>query len=89
MSMLAAVDESDFRCTPTEWLTLEVLAARFRLGEVCWTFPSELAPALRRLKARDLVWFKSGVIAHTIIAGLTDAGQERWLRQPAAAAGGD
>ena len=31
---------------PTQYLVLEVLAARARLGEACWTFPSRLKPAL-------------------------------------------
>ena len=59
----------------SQYLILEVLAARSRLGEACWTFPTRCHPALRRLEARGLVTYKSGVIEHTLLAWFTDKGR--------------
>lgn len=40
---------------PTQYLILEVLAARYRTGEPFWTFPTSLRPALAALVDSDLV----------------------------------
>jgi hypothetical protein len=60
--------------TPTEYLVLEVLAARYRLGEHTWTFPTRLAPQLRGLEDAGLLGFKPGVAEGSYTAWLTDAG---------------
>lgn len=59
----------------TDQLVLEVLLARHRLGEHCWTFPNRLRPALRRLEALRLITWKNGVVERTCIAHLTDRGR--------------
>jgi hypothetical protein len=64
---------------PTQQLALEVLAARARLGENAWTFPSRLRPILRALAQADLIWWKHATIPHHCLAGLTEAGREAVL----------
>lgn len=64
--------------TPTEWLVMEVLAARHRLGEACWTFPTSLRPALTSLQLRGAVGWKEGVAEGTCLAWLTDTGESGW-----------
>lgn len=64
---------------PTQHLIMEVLAARWRLGEVWWTFPSRLRPALVALENAGLVSFKAGVVHKTLLASLTNAGLSQWI----------
>jgi len=64
---------------PTQYLVLEVLAARHRLGENLWPFRSTLAPALRRLEQLGLVWTMHGSVENTVRAGLTEAGRDAVL----------
>jgi len=59
--------------TPTEELILDILVARYRLGETLWTFDSRNMPALRKLEARGLIETTSGVTENTVRALLTDA----------------
>jgi len=82
---------------PTQYLVLEVLGARHRLGENLWPFRSTLAPALRRLEQLGLVWTMHGSVENTIRAGLTAPGRDAVLsstytppafRPPGARAGG-
>jgi hypothetical protein len=56
-------------------MVLDVLAARWRLGEHAWTFPAKLRPALRALEDRHLVWWKVGVEEGTCLAVLTEKGR--------------
>lgn len=67
---------------PTQVLVLEVLAARHRLGERLWTFPSHLQRQISALDRLGLVWQASGVVEHTVRASLTDAGVEKMLHGP-------
>lgn len=62
--------------TPTEYLILEVLAARHRTGEPFWPFPSRFLRQLRSLKAAGLVTFESAVTAGDYRAGLTVEGRK-------------
>lgn len=62
--------------TPTEYLVMDVLAARWRLGEDCWTFPSALSKTLGRLSRKDYISFKSGVVQGTEIAWLESRGTQ-------------
>jgi hypothetical protein len=64
---------------PTEYLVMEVLGARRRLGERTWTFPTSVRPALRRLEARDLIGWKSGIVENTCLAWLSLTGAKLWL----------
>lgn len=61
--------------TPTEYLVMEVLAARYRLGEDVWTFPSETVRAAKNLEAKGFVGWKSGVCENTLQLWLTDGGK--------------
>jgi hypothetical protein len=65
--------------TPTEHLVLEVLAARHRLGEACWTFPSSVAPAATRLAGRGLVTWKHASIEKHILIWFTEKGRAEAL----------
>ncbi len=64
---------------PTEDLALEVIAARYRLGEAIWTFSSIHSKTLANLQSRGLVFVIHGVTEGTLRAGLTDKGRERVL----------
>lgn len=64
---------------PTQYLVLEVLTARARLGEHLWTFPSRLTPAAEALSRTGLVWWKGGSEPHTIRVALTETGQAACL----------
>ena len=69
--------------TPSEYLVMEVLAARHRLGEAVWTFPKRIGPVLSRLEGRGLIGFKDGIAEGTDIAWLTAEGIVTWaLDQP-------
>jgi hypothetical protein len=63
------------RLPPTQQLILEVLAARYRLGEQVWTFPSVHGKALRALERAGLAQLQNGIVEHSIRARLTDASQ--------------
>lgn len=66
---------------PTQYLILEVLAARHRLGEAHWTFPVRVAASLRDLQAVGLISVMHGITEHTLRASLTDAGREHALSE--------
>jgi hypothetical protein len=60
---------------PTQLLILEVLAARHRLGEHVWPFPTSVAPAVAALNRAGLVDQLNGNQPHTVRAQLTDKGR--------------
>jgi DNA-binding MarR family transcriptional regulator len=66
---------------PTEYLILEVLAARVRLAERMWTFPARLKPALDRLQERGLIWYRSAPTPRDYQAYLTEAGEREALAE--------
>lgn len=61
---------------PAQYLMMEVLAARHRLGETHWTFPSRHASIARELEGKGLVEWKSGITERTIRVWLTQAGKD-------------
>lgn len=63
----------------TSYLVMEVLGARWRCGEVAWTFPSRIRPALRHLEGEGLIAYKAGSHPKTCLAWLTDAGKDAML----------
>lgn len=65
---------------PTQYLVLEVLAARARTGEYLWTFPSNLGPALRALESAGLISTMHGVAPASLRARLTDIGRSYVLK---------
>jgi DNA-binding PadR family transcriptional regulator len=67
------------RLPPTAYLVLEVLAARHRLGEEIWPFPTSVAEALHRLEEAGLIFRMHGSTPKTVRAGLTEAGKAALL----------
>lgn len=65
--------------TPTQDLILELLAARYRLGEQAWTFDSRHSGVADQLGALGLVWWKRSVVEKTILIGLTEKGRAEAL----------
>jgi hypothetical protein len=64
---------------PTQYLLMEVLAARHRLGEHVWTFPNACRPAARRLEAAGLIRWKDSPAPGCFTAWMTDHGCRQWL----------
>jgi hypothetical protein len=64
---------------PVQALILEVLAARYRLGEGLWTFSTRHRAALKALEERGLVGWKPGIVYRTCLAWLTDEGRKAAL----------
>lgn len=64
---------------PTQYLVIETLAARWRLGEVCWTFPNMVRPALRGLQEAGLIAYKDASIEGCQLAWFTEKGKEAAL----------
>jgi hypothetical protein len=60
---------------PTQYLILDVLAARYRMGEQVWTFRSDLRPAIVALAKLGLVNELNGITPKSVRARLTNAGQ--------------
>ncbi|MBM0203249.1 hypothetical protein JNW90_09095 [Micromonospora sp. STR1s_5] len=60
---------------PTQYLILEVLAARHRTSETLWTFPSKLRPHMEALERLGLIQWKSGIVPKTVMAWLTEQGK--------------
>jgi len=65
--------------TPTEDLVLEVLIARYRLGEHLWTFDSRLTATVERLAERGWVMSMHGITENTVRASLTDKSVAQWI----------
>lgn len=79
MTAPASVPIDSDSLPPTQYLILEVLAARYRTGESYWTFPDRLAPAARKLEEVGLVWLRSGPVPNCFEARLTDDGKTACL----------
>ncbi|MEO3931351.1 hypothetical protein WMO79_00865 [Micrococcaceae bacterium Sec7.4] len=58
--------------TPTEELILDVLVARYRLGDAMWNFEARNMATLRKLEEKGLIHANSGVVENTVNAWLTD-----------------
>jgi hypothetical protein len=67
---------------PTQLLILEVLAARHRLGERLWPFPSRLQPQVDALERAGLVEQMSGNVERSVRVSLTEAGSAAMLHGP-------
>lgn len=62
----------DVGLPPTETLILELLIARFRLGEVLWTFDSNVRKQIGSLAQKGYVHEMNGIVPNTVRARLTD-----------------
>jgi hypothetical protein len=65
---------------PTQYLVMEVLAARYRTGENFWTFPSSLRQTLDALVRADLVNVYGSPAPGSFRVGLTEAGCKHSLK---------
>lgn len=73
MTTVAEIDTD--KLPPTQYLVLEVLAARHRLGETTWSFPTSLERALLALQSAGLIATFGSTRPKTVRARLTDAGK--------------
>lgn len=66
---------------PTQYLVLEVLAARHRTGEHMWTLPAvpAVTRAVNALARHGLIGVKGGNVPRTHLAWLTDFGRRSTL----------
>lgn len=62
----------DVGLTPTENLILELLIARFRLGERLWTFDSNVRKQVESLAAKGYAHEMNGIVPMTVRARLSD-----------------
>jgi len=62
--------------TPTEELIMELLQARYRLGENSWSFMNRHMKALNSLEDRGLIAHKSAPVEGARLVWLTDLGYE-------------
>jgi hypothetical protein len=62
----------DVGLTPTENLILELLIARFRLGERLWTLDSNVRHQVESLGSKGYVHEMNGIVPMTVRARLTD-----------------
>lgn len=67
---MATVEAEVF--TPSEELVMEVLIARWRLGERLWTFSSRQKRAIQSLAAKGYVNIINGNTVRTVRASLTE-----------------
>ncbi len=65
---------------PTQYLILEVLAARERIGEPFWPFPSRLRSALAALERLGLLHYDHHNTPRNLRARLTGRGRDAALR---------
>jgi DNA-binding MarR family transcriptional regulator len=74
--MMMSVTSVDVDRLPrSQYLALEVLAARHRLGEQFWTFPTRVSQPVRELEKTGLVSINSSVTEKTVRVALTEAGK--------------
>jgi hypothetical protein len=66
--------------TPTETLILEVLAARWRIGERSWTFQTRLNPQLNQLARRGLIYYKPASVEHAVLVSFTEQGYNAYVK---------
>lgn len=75
-------DETEFEessWSNGEYLMVETLIARARLGEPFWTFMKRQRKIAARLEERGVVSYKPGVAPDTILVSLTDLAREVYL----------
>ena len=65
---------------PTQYLVMEVLAARYRTGEQLWTFPSSLRQTIDALVRAGLVDALNSPAPGSLRARLTEAGRKHVLK---------
>lgn len=69
---MAANVKTPPKFTPTEDLIIDVLVARYRVGDTLWTFETRHMPTLRKLEEKGIIHTASGVTENTVRAWLSD-----------------
>ncbi len=64
---------------PVAYLIMETLAARYRLGEMWWTFHTKVRGAAHLLEGLGLVSVFHGNVEHTFRVELTEYGKDSVL----------
>lgn len=75
--MLLRQDPAD-AFTSTEYLIMEVLVARWRLGVDVWPFPTELRKTLYNLARDGFLDYKSGFTPGSLNVWLTEQGAKEF-----------
>lgn len=73
-ALRAEIDAEYDALSPTRQLILELLMARWRLGENLWTFDSRLTPQIKYLEEKGWLTMMGGIVENTVRASLTDKG---------------
>lgn len=74
-----SLDFNSYRFMPTEELVLEVLTARYRLGEKSWTFNSNTSKALKKLEDKNLITWKNASDGESFLVFFTPLGKALML----------
>lgn len=64
--------------SPSEWLVMEVLVARLRLGETNWPFLNCHKQTILKLEKRGWVGWKSHIVEGALMVWLTGDGRKAW-----------
>ncbi len=64
---------------PVQHLILDVLTARYRLGETHWSFPVRARPAADKLRDAGLITVRLGGVSYMFEARFTEAGRAACL----------
>lgn len=70
---------SSYNFTPTEELILEILTARYRLGEKSWTFKNNVNKSLTKLETKQLVDWKTAGDGKSSLVFFTPLGKALML----------
>lgn len=63
----------------TQELIVEVLIARYRLGELLWPFPTRAGRSLRALTDKGIIGYQSASTEGSYNVWFTDEGKKRYL----------
>lgn len=63
----------------TQELIVEVLIARYRLGELLWPFPTSAGKSLKALTDKGIIGYQAASVEKHYNVWFTDAGKKRYL----------
>lgn len=70
---------TEHQLTPTEELVMEVLSARYRLGETQWSMSTKHGKSLAALADKGMLTFRSGVTERTYLVQMTEEGRTEYV----------
>jgi hypothetical protein len=76
---MANTESDDVKLPLTQELIMEVLIARYRLGELLWPFPNSAGKSLKALADKGLIGYQSASVEKHYNVWFTDAGKKRYL----------